>query len=274
LDPFSVGYSAGDWGPDNVLPALNDIAGLGFTGVEIGNDLVQIFDGREEEFTGLLKLVDLKTASVCAAFLLTEPRYLTVDLTLAKQAISFLSKVTKNGVLVAIPGDFDGDRMDGVFRAAWTLTKLAEETHAAGIRLCVKPHRGTVLTRFDEIARLLELTEGAADRVYLAIDTGQMTLSGTDVVECIRTWPERIGHVYLTDVAPRPPDTGTPLVEPGAGTADLPSAVYALRRAGYAGWVMGRVDIPPVTPRDSATAAAAYYRNKLNLSLRDVGAEA
>jgi len=264
-----VGYSAGDWGPDNFLPAINDIAALGFEGVEIGNDLVQIFAGREDEFSGLLRLVQLETAAVCAGFLLTEPRYLSVDTILAKQAVEFLSKVAGNGVLVAIPGEFEGDRMDGIFRTAWSLSRIAEVTHAAGIKLCVKPHRGTVLTRLDEIARLFELTEGAADRVFLAIDTAQMTLSGTDVVECIRTWPERIGHVYLTDVSPRPPDQGTPLVEAGTGTADLPSIVYALRRVRFEGWVVGRVDIPPRTPRDSATANAAFFREKLNLALRE-----
>jgi sugar phosphate isomerase/epimerase len=274
LDSLTAAYSATDWGPDNFLPALNDIAGLGFEGVEIGNDLVQIFDGREDEYSGLLKLVKLRTAAVCAGFLLTEPRFLSVDMTLAKQAISFLGKVSKNAVLVAIPGEFEGDRMDGIFRAAWSLTKIAEETHAAGMRLCVKPHRGTVLTRLDEIARLFELTEGAADRVFLALDTGQMTLSGTDIVECIRTWPERIAHVYLTDVASRPPEDGTPLVAPGTGTADLKSVVYALRRAGYEGWAVGRVDIPPVTARESATQSARFFSESLNLVLRDAGAEA
>jgi inosose dehydratase len=267
VDRFEVGYSAGDWSPDQFLPAFNDIASLGYAGVEIGNDIVQIFADREDEFLSLVKLVNLRTTSIRAGLLLTEPRYLNVDVEVVRQSLGFLKKVTKDGILVAIPGDFEGERRDGVYRVAWTLSKIAEEAHEAGVRICVKPHRGSALTGMDEIARFLELTESASDRLFLALDTAHLTLSGTDIVDCIRTWPERIGHVYLTDVAKRAPESGSPLTDAGTGTADLPSVVYALRKAGYEGWVIGSVDSPPVAPKQSAEVCAKYFRERLNMAL-------
>ena len=55
LGRFRIGYSAVEWSPDYFLRALQDISDLGFSGVEVGTEIVMLYEGRESEFGDILK---------------------------------------------------------------------------------------------------------------------------------------------------------------------------------------------------------------------------
>ncbi|MGH8970095.1 MAG: sugar phosphate isomerase/epimerase family protein [Actinomycetes bacterium] len=124
------------------------------------------------------------------------------------------------------------------------LDRLAAHAAGRGVRVCLHPHVGTVVERYDEVARVLEHSS-----VPLCLDTGHLLIGGTDPGELARQAPERIAHTHLKDVDAdsaarvRAREVGyaeavrggmyRPL---GQGDLDIAGIVKALESAGYTGW--------------------------------------
>jgi inosose dehydratase len=273
LRRLDVGYSATDWSPDQLLPALNAVSGAGFSGIEVGTDVVQIFEDRVDEFRSLLDLCNLKLTAVTAGFILTDFAYTTLDLEVARQAIAFAREASEDPVLVAVPGEYGGTAREGVEQAAWALGKIADLAGEAGVPFCVKPTAGSCISRKADVALLMDLTEKRRDRLGLCLDTAHLLLGGCEPQAVIASWPERLWHVHLTDLRINEIRGSSPLAEPGTGRVDLRGITQSLLRSSYEGWVVGRVDTPTRAPRESAVACADYFRKALHLPLRETPAE-
>jgi inosose dehydratase len=108
-----------------------------------------------------------------------------------------------------------------------------------------------MVERAADVARVLD---GCG--IGLCLDTGHLTIGGTDPATLAADAPDRIGHVHLKDVAvglaARVADgtaTYTGMVEAGmyrplgAGDVDITGIVSTLERAGYGGWYVLEQDV-------------------------------
>jgi inosose dehydratase len=133
------------------------------------------------------------------------------------------------------------------------LHRSAERASELGFRPVIHPHAGTYLESASDIDRLV----GAMDPsiVGLCLDTGHFRFGGADPAACIRAYAGVVRHVHvkdckvkvLEDVIARDEDvvaalTGGVFSPLGAGDADIPGVVDALREIGYRGWVVVEQD--------------------------------
>lgn len=153
------------------------------------------------------------------------------------------------------------------------LHAAAELCHEAGFEPVFHPHAGTYIETTDEIDRLVNRMDMSL--VGLCLDTGHFRYGGATPAQAIRDYAALLRHVHLKDcrtgvlraVAERGADLAAALHEGvfcplGAGDADIPAAVDALRAVGYEGWLVVEQDqfLSPQETRDSLVAGQRANR--------------
>jgi inosose dehydratase len=152
---------------------------------------------------------------------------------------------------------------DGIARAA----ALARER---GFEPTLHPHTSTYCESRAEIERALELTD-----VGLLVDTGHYLLGGTDPIQALRDWGDRVNYVHVKDVrlnvvrdiVAEKADVlegwrRGMFCELGAGDVDLPAFFDALRDVGYDGWIVVEQDRIPRQDEQLRESADAQVRNR------------
>lgn len=182
------------------------------------------------------------------------------------------------GRVAATPGANLGD-------AGWAslfanLHRSAERAAELGFEPVIHPHAGTYLETADEIDRLVGGMD--ASIVGLCLDTGHFRFGGADPAACLRAYRDVVRHVHVKDcrlsvldaVVARGEDVVAALAggvfSPlGAGDADIPAVVAALREIDYRGWVVVEQDqfLGPTETRESVVAGQRANRE----FLRDLG---
>ncbi|WP_315770344.1 sugar phosphate isomerase/epimerase family protein [Rhodococcoides kroppenstedtii] len=184
-------------------------------------------------------------------------------------------------VLAAVSGRDGYDARPELTADEWTtllrnLDRLTAASAERGIRAVLHPHVGTMIEQRDEVHRVLD-----GSSIPLCLDTGHLTIGGTDPAELARQASSRITHTHLKDVdaalAARVQAgdlTYTDAVQAGMytplGTGDvgIGGVVETLLDAGYDGWfVLEQDTILTDDPADDAgpvldvKASVAYLRS-------------
>ena len=155
------------------------------------------------------------------------------------------------------------------------LDRLTELAASRGIKATLHPHVGTMVEKKAEVLRVLE-----GSKIPLCLDTGHLLIGGTDPVELVATYAERVNHVHAKDVRvdfARRVQSGeltyteavragiyTPL---GEGDVDLAGIVGALNKASFDGWYVLEQDTilaeEPTGegPVKDVRSSIAYLRN-------------
>jgi inosose dehydratase len=150
------------------------------------------------------------------------------------------------------------------------LHAAAELCRAAGFEPVFHPHAGTYIETAEEIDRLAERMDGSL--IGLCLDTGHFRYGGAVPAQAIRDYAALLRHVHLKDcrsavlraVADRGADLSAALHDGvfcplGAGDADIPAAVDALREIGYEGWLVVEQD-QVLRPQDTRESVVAGQR--------------
>lgn len=163
------------------------------------------------------------------------------------------------------------DTTSGLDDEAWAgaarlLTQARAVVADHGLPATFHPHLGTFVESGWEVERLLATTAST-----VVLDTGHALLAGTDPVAAVAAWGPRIDHVHLKDVrlaVPREARLGGPVplrdwwsqanVVFGRGDVDLAGVLAALRRDGYAGWLVVEQDVAP----DGGPQLAEFARDQ------------
>ena len=147
---------------------------------------------------------------------------------------------------------------------------VAERT---GLRTVFHPHCGGYVETPLEIDALMRRTDPA--RLGLVLDTGHIVYGGGDPLSVFDQHRDRVWHVHFKDcdleAATRAREQGLGYLaavrsqlfcELGSGVVDFASVVDALRREGYAGWIVVEQDVFPGygTPKESAQKSRDYLR--------------
>ncbi len=124
------------------------------------------------------------------------------------------------------------------------LNQIAAAAAARGVVAVLHPHVGTMIQDRSEVLRVL-----AGSAIPLCLDTGHLLIGGTDPLELVSAFAERIAHVHLKDVdvalAQRVRSgeltyteaVGRGLYQPlGAGDVDIAGVVDRLEAVGFDGW--------------------------------------
>jgi inosose dehydratase len=263
-------------GPDALLA---EMAAAGFEGTELGPPG---YLGAGDELRARLERHGLALTGGWCPVRFSEPEHLEDDLASLSGTLDLFEAA---GATDARPvfGDGGSDErranpgrgtpeLDDAGWSRWAegLRRAEDAARARGYEPTLHPHTSTFVESPREIERALELTD-----VGLLVDTGHLLLGGSDPLEVLRRFGDRVNYVHVKDVRL---DVVRQVVEEradvlegwrrgmfcelGAGDVDLPAFFDALRQVGYDGWVVVEQDRIPRQDEELRESAEAQVRNR------------
>jgi inosose dehydratase len=260
---IKFGYAAITWGGKD-RQAIDDIAAVGFRGIQLRANAVTEWGARPEELKDLLASRGLTLVALSSGALRLDPAYEQEDLVLHTRHARFLRDA--GGLYLQILDERPRGRAAVAAdyqRMGSLLAELGRRTADLGIPLGYHNHMGNLGQAPEEVARVLE----AADPrfVKLELDIAHYAQAGGDPAVAVRQYADRLVFLHVKDVeSPRPGQgqSSYRFVELGRGKVDLPAFFAALRRASFHGWAIVELD-EPVDPARSPKQSAAYARSYL-----------
>jgi inosose dehydratase len=253
------GYAAITWGAA-IGQAIDDIAAVGFRGIQLRIEAFQQYGDRPAALEDLLQQRGLAFAVLSSGNLSIDPAREAEELATHVRHAQFVRAA--GGQLLQIIDERPKGREivpEDYRRLGRLLTTLGQRTADIGVPLVYHHHMNSLGERPNEVAAVLE----AADpkHVRLLFDVAHYQQGGGDPVAAIKRYGSWIDVVHLKDVVAQPSGSGYQFVELGRGRVDLPGVFAALDAIGFSGWSiveLDRVPEPGRTPKESAEINRRY----------------
>ena len=256
------GYAAITWG-GNDPQAIDDIAALGFTGIQLRDAAVKRWGDRPDELKAVLADRRLTFVALSSGNLPLDP---------AKEKDSFALHVSHAKFLRAAGGRYlqiiderpsgRAPVPDDYRRMGRLLTELGRRTADVGIPLGLHNHMGGLSESPEEVRRVLDASDPRF--VKLELDIAHYHQAGGKPVDAIREHAGRLLFLHIKDVE-SPVPGGKPdsyrFVELGRGKVDVPGVFAALEAVKFDGWAIVELDDVPDkarTPKESGEIAKRY----------------
>ena len=248
------GYAAITWG-SNDRQAIDDIAALGFRGIQLRQSAVTTWGDRPAELKQLLAERKLTLVALSSGDVSLDPAAEQDMLAQHARNARFVRDV--GGRYLQVIDERPRGRnpvADDFRRMGRLLTEIGRRSADLGIPLGYHNHMGALGQSPDEVARVL----AAADPkfVRLELDTGHYQQAGGDPAEAVRQHADRLLFLHIKDL-----DTSDRFVELGRGRVNFKAVFAALDAIGFDGWGVVELDsVPDVarTPKESGAIARHY----------------
>jgi len=271
--PFElhIGYAAITWG-GNDRQAIEDVAAVGFPGIQIRSNSIQEFGTgaalREELDKHHLKMVALSSGnlSIDPAMEASEIDKHLANAKFLRDAgglyLQIIDEKPKDRAIVA--GDYK--RFGGL------LTELGKRTADLGVQVGYHNHMGSMGETPEGVEQIMQ----AVDPRYakLELDVAHYFQGGGDPAKAVEKYSDRLLFLHLKDVEHLSGAAGAKesyrFVELGRGLVDLPAVLDALRKINFRGWGIVELDAVPDkarTPKESAIINKKYVEEKLGLKV-------
>jgi inosose dehydratase len=257
-----LGYAAITWGAED-RRAMDDIAALGFGGIQLRTSAVEEWGDRPEALRELLEARGLTMAAFSSGTVGVEPDAEADDRVTHLRHARFVRDV--GGLYLQVIDRRPRDREptgEDFRRMGHLLTELGRRTSDLGVPLGYHHHMGSLGEAPDEIARILDATDPRW--VGLVLDTAHYRQGGGDPAAAAREYGDRLLFLHLKDVespVPGRPADSYRFVELGRGGVDFPAFFAALEAVGFDGWgivELDRVPDPARTPKESGAISRDY----------------
>jgi inosose dehydratase len=260
------GYASITWN-GNDRQAIDDIAAVGFHGIQLRSDVIREF-GSPAAIRDLLSQRELKFVALSSGDLISDPAGVKKSISEHASHAKFLRDAgglylqvidTRPKGRNAIPDDFK--------RLAKALTELGKRTADLGIPLGYHNHMGSLSEHPEELDQIMS----ASDPRYakLELDIAHYCQGGGDPVKAIEKYKDRLLFLHIKDVE-RPTQHSFRFVELGHGIVDVPAVFDGLAKINYRGWAIVELDAVPdnaYSPKEAAAANKQYLQEKLGLTV-------
>ena len=265
------GYASITWN-ENDRQAIDDIAALGFPGIQLRSNVIKEFSSAAE-LRELLEKHQLKMVALSSGGVRIDPAVEPEEIAKHTANAKFVRDV--GGLYLQVTDDRPKDRAitSGDYaRLGKLITEIGKRTADLGVSLGYHNHMGTLGERPEEVDQILQ----AADPRYakLELDVAHYFQGGGDPAKAIEKYHDRLLFLHIKDVEPVPdaPSGKRPFrfVELGRGRVDLPAVFAALRQVNFRGWAIVELDAVPDkarTPKDSAAISKKYLEEKLGVTV-------
>ena len=253
------GYAAITW-DGNDRQAIDDIASLGYRGIQLRQSALATWGDRPAQLKALLAERRLTLVALSSGTMALDPAAETDSLEQHVRHAQFVRDVGGRYLQVIDERPPGRDpNADDYRRMGRLLTALGRRTAALGIKLGYHNHMDALGQAPDEVARVLD----AADPqfVHLELDTAHYRKAGGDPAAAVRRHRARLLFLHLKDL-----DVEQRFVELGRGKIDFPGVFAALDAIRFDGWAvveLDRVPDPSRKPKESG-AISRHYLESLN----------
>ena len=264
LPRIRFGCAAITWG-GNDPQAIDDIAGLGFGGIQLRDSAVRRWGEKPDELKALLAARKLTLVALSSGSVTLDPAKLDSNLALHVSNARFLRQV--GGLYLQVTDERPTGRepsAEDYRRMGWALTELGRRTADIGVTLALHPHMGALSQSPADIRRVMDASDSRLVRMEL--DVAHYAQGGGDPAEAVRTYAGRLLFLHIKDVESPVPGGGPEsyrFVELGRGRVNLPTVFEALKGVGFDGWAVVELDEVPDSarsPKESAEISKQYLR--------------
>jgi inosose dehydratase len=266
-----IGYASITWGGKD-RQAIEDIADLGFRGIQVRSNVIQDF-GSAGELRELLERHKLKMVALSSGGVRIDAAVEAEEIARHTAHAKFLRDA--GGLYLQVTDDRPKDRAITAVdykRLGGLLTEIGKRAADLGVSLGYHNHMGSLGERPEEVDQILQ----AVDPRYakLELDVAHYFQGGGDPAKAIEKYSDRLLFLHIKDVERLPdrPDgkSSYRFVELGRGKVDLPAVFGALRRVNFRGWLIVELDDVPDaarTPKESAAISKKYLEEKLGVTV-------
>jgi inosose dehydratase len=266
-----VGYASITWG-GNDRQAIEDIASLGFRGIQLRANVIKEF-GSPAELRDLLEKRQLKMVALSSGGVRIDPALEAEEIAKHTANAKFVHDV--GGLYLQVTDERPKDRSITAAdykRLGRLISEIGKRTADLGVSLGYHNHMGSLGERPEEVDQILQ----AADPRYakLELDVAHYFQGGGDPAKAIVQYSDRLLFLHIKDVEPQPgnADVKRPyrFVELGRGKVDLPAVFDALHKVNFRGWAIVELDVVPDkarTPKESGAISKKYLEEKLGVTV-------
>jgi len=262
------GYAAITWG-GNDRQAIDDVAALGFPGIQLRSNILPEFGDKPAALKELLQAKKVTMVALSSGGVsVTAP----AEEEIAKHARNAAFVRDAGGLYLQVTDQLPKDRPATAAdrqELGKRMTEIGKRSAAIGIPLGYHNHMNSLGERPGEVDEIL----AAADPRYvrLELDVAHYLQGGGDPVKAIERHHDRLLFLHLKDVESVPPAPGGDparsyrFVELGRGRVDLPGVFAALGKAAFKGWAVVELDAVPDkarTPKDSGQISKSYLEKQ------------
>jgi inosose dehydratase len=274
--PFALrlGCASILWGGDDEK-AIDEIAALGFRGIQLRSNVIPRYGEKPEELRR--RLDERKLALLCFSSGNVNVDPAQHDALLETHVSHARFAKTLGGAFMQVTSERPKGRApspEDYERLGRLLTEIGRRTLDLGVRLVYHNHMGGFGEAPEDLPKVLD----ASDRHYvsLLLDIAHYAQGGGDPAAAVSRHAERLAFLHLKDVRNAPAPEGRPardayqFVEMGRGRVDIPQVIAALKKISFRGPAVLELDDVPDpgrTPRDSAETNRRYAVETLGLSL-------
>ena len=266
-----LGYASITWNGDD-RQAIEDIAALGFPGIQLRSNVLKEF-ASAAELRALLEKHQLKMVALSSGGVRIDPAVESEEIARHTANAKFVHDV--GGLYLQVTDERPKDR--AVSSADYTrlgklITEIGKRTADLGISLGYHNHMGTLGQSPEEVEQILQ----AADPRYakLELDVAHYFQGGGDPAKAIEKYADRLLFLHIKDVESLPsasnPKRSYRFVELGRGRVDLPAVFEALHKINFRGWAIVELDAVPDknrTPKECGEISKKYLEEKLKVTV-------
>jgi len=268
---IKFGYAAITWN-GNDRQAIDDIASLGFPGIQLRSNLLNEIPDPSET----AKLLEQHHLT----FVALSSGSLNVDLPDEKDQIEKHSANARYAhdahALYLQMIDSRPKRAlrgDDYKKLGRMLTEIGKRSADLGVKLGYHNHMGSLGESPEEVDRVMEMSDPRY--VKLELDIAHYFQGGGDPVKAIQKYRDRLLFVHIKDVETIPKEESSRgrdfrFVELGRGRVDVPASFKALEDIKFRGWAVVELDEVPDksrSPKDSALISKNYLHDRLGFAI-------
>ena len=265
------GYASITWN-ENDRQAIEDIAALGFPGIQLRSNVLKEF-ASASELRDLLEKHHLKMVALSSGSVRIDPAVEAEEIAKHTEHAKFVREV--GGLYMQVTDERPKDRAviaADYVRLGQLITEIGKRTADLGISLGYHNHMGTLGQTPEAVDQILQ----ASDPRYakLELDVAHYLQGGGDPAKAIEKYHERLLFLHIKDVESLPNAESAKrdyrFVELGHGRVDLPAVFDALHTVNFRGWAIVELDAVPDksrTPKDCAEISKKYLEEKLKVAV-------
>lgn len=263
------GYAAITWG-DNIKQAIQEISGLGFSGIQLRANAYTQFGQKPEELIRLLKDAKLTLPMYSSGNANINTGNDEAEISKHLESARFVKILGGNSIQITNSSRPKTGKVshEDLVRYATLLNEIGKRTAAIGIKTTYHNHMGQLGETPEEVDVILKNSD--PKYVKLLLDIGHYQQGGGDPAAAIKKYKDRLDCLHIKDVKDTADAKGYIFVELGQGRVNLPSVFAALKAINFNGYAIVELDAVPVkgrTPLESGQITRDYLTKKLKINI-------